>query len=427
MNKKIAIAMASNVALALLITTGCRSLTASRTAFGGGKVDPYEFNRPSDNTFIDSDETTVVQVTPIEVAPTPIIEKPVEIATPVQIQQKDTNTSVPPTVQQKSTPYQKYVVPTDYKNPTDGLKPVTQRPERVEVAEVVPTQKKEDKAPTVKDGYFTYVVKSGDCLSVIANNNGVRTKELAEINNLNPNAQIRIGQKLKVPAGRKPFTSSKSSSTATAIETDGSVYVVKSGDCLSVIAQNLGIKTADLMAINNLKNANSIYIGQKLKLPGNVKAPIVKEETTKNEAVKDKKATEKPAPVINSAPVEKDPFNLDQKTEEIIIPVKETASKTKDDAQPIIIPPAPVEAEEADAFDFDIDDVIKNFEEAPAQTATKVIEKFDTIKITDGDTLELIAANYNTTADALRKLNGFDNSKKLKAGEIIKIPSQSIK
>lgn len=45
-----------------------------------------------------------------------------------------------------------------------------------------------------------YVVKNGDCVSKLAKANGITTKQLLDLNGLS-DANIRIGQKLKLPAG----------------------------------------------------------------------------------------------------------------------------------------------------------------------------------------------------------------------------------
>src|SRR2546423_7243757 len=45
------------------------------------------------------------------------------------------------------------------------------------------------------------------------------------------------------------------------------VYVVKSGDTLSAIAQNLGVSIDDLIKANNITDPTSLKIGQQLKVP----------------------------------------------------------------------------------------------------------------------------------------------------------------
>ena len=43
-------------------------------------------------------------------------------------------------------------------------------------------------------------------------------------------------------------------------------YVVKPGDCLSVIAKNYGTTVNQLVEWNGIKNANLINVGQKLRV-----------------------------------------------------------------------------------------------------------------------------------------------------------------
>ena len=63
-------------------------------------------------------------------------------------------------------------------------------------------------------------------------------------------------------------------------------YVVKSGDSASAIAKKCGCTTRDLIACNELKNANSIRVGQTLKLPDFAKAPAGAEATAGHKAGK---------------------------------------------------------------------------------------------------------------------------------------------
>ncbi|GBG95848.1 endolysin [Ligilactobacillus salitolerans] len=93
-----------------------------------------------------------------------------------------------------------------------------------------------------------YTVRSGDSLSSIAAKYGTTYSRLASLNGIsNPN-YIYVGERLKV-------TGSASVSR---------VYVVKSGDSLSAIANKLGATVSALQSKNNIKNANLIYTGQKL-------------------------------------------------------------------------------------------------------------------------------------------------------------------
>ena len=45
------------------------------------------------------------------------------------------------------------------------------------------------------------------------------------------------------------------------------VYIIKRGDCLSVLAQRYGTTVATLCEINNISNPDRIYEGHKLLIP----------------------------------------------------------------------------------------------------------------------------------------------------------------
>ncbi|MED1203298.1 LysM peptidoglycan-binding domain-containing protein [Heyndrickxia acidicola] len=114
----------------------------------------------------------------------------------------------------------------------------------------------------------TYKVTSGDSLSKIASKFKVTVAQLNSWNQLKTDV-IKIGQVLNVasPAAvpASPVTTTGGSSKPAAPPATGQtgIYVVKSGDSLSVIAKNAGMSVADLKKLNTLTSDN-IYAGQKL-------------------------------------------------------------------------------------------------------------------------------------------------------------------
>ncbi len=77
--------------------------------------------------------------------------------------------------------------------------------------------------PVAKDGETLYVVKSGDNLSMIAYRHHVKLADLVAANKVDPNAVLRVGQTLVIPAaGAKAATSTttKSTTAATTTKTD---------------------------------------------------------------------------------------------------------------------------------------------------------------------------------------------------------------
>lgn len=60
---------------------------------------------------------------------------------------------------------------------------------------------------------------------------------------------------------------------APSIPTEVSTYTVKSGDCLSKIGANLGVNWRDIANLNGIVSPYTIYVGQKLIIPGGSSTP----------------------------------------------------------------------------------------------------------------------------------------------------------
>lgn len=136
-----------------------------------------------------------------------------------------------------------------------------------------------------------YKVKSGDAVGLIASWFHVRTSDLRYWNNVRRNL-IKVGQKLViyVPKGKDSYygsfnTMSYTQKQATLGKTVASTrtntkpapiaasngsyvyYTVRRGDNFWTIAKKFpGISNFDIMKINNIKNAKSLKIGQKLRI-----------------------------------------------------------------------------------------------------------------------------------------------------------------
>ena len=95
-----------------------------------------------------------------------------------------------------------------------------------------------------------YIVKPGDTLYSISNNNNISLEDLKTLNNLSSNT-LYVGQVLRLKK----------------VESKN-YYIVKPGDTLYQISKQNNIGINELKAINNLKN-DTLYIGQKLVIPDN--------------------------------------------------------------------------------------------------------------------------------------------------------------
>ena len=188
------------------------------------------------------------------------------------------------------------------------------------------------KASSYKGATKEYVVKSGDSLGKIAYSNGITIKCLKEMNGLKKNT-IRVGQKLKIPT-EKPVAAAKSAPSpaksasapvaaqkpasdapvaeskpteaapevtapaaapeavdsapaapeaapavaepvkeeAPVAETASALtHTVKEGEDTVSIAIMYGVSPSAVMDLNDLKNTDSLKVGQVLKLPANAK------------------------------------------------------------------------------------------------------------------------------------------------------------
>ncbi|MEZ5566722.1 MAG: LysM peptidoglycan-binding domain-containing protein [Gammaproteobacteria bacterium] len=105
----------------------------------------------------------------------------------------------------------------------------------------------------------THRVRRGDTVSGIAARYGTSSATVARLNGLSRKNLIRVGQVLKLPGSAAPSAGPANSSSR-------STYVVRRGDSLSVIAKRTGVPQRQLMALNDLDNANRLYPGQRLRL-----------------------------------------------------------------------------------------------------------------------------------------------------------------
>jgi LysM repeat protein len=125
----------------------------------------------------------------------------------------------------------------------------------------------------------TYTVAKGDSLWTIAKKHGVSIAEIAAANNIRPNATIRLGQKLIVPAKTvssnpgvmEPAMQSPATPTrAPAPSSSGSLvkHVVRSGETLGAIARKYQVKVGEIATANNISDPAKIRQGMELVIPG---------------------------------------------------------------------------------------------------------------------------------------------------------------
>ncbi len=132
-------------------------------------------------------------------------------------------------------------------------------PVRESVAETVSKHVKSD----------SHVVKSGETLSSIARQYHLQVKYLADLNGLNANGNVRIGQRLKivgdVPTDKKAEDVKVAAKPVSSRATES--YTVKSGESLNAIASRLGITVTELAELNNLSPRAGLRVSQTIQIP----------------------------------------------------------------------------------------------------------------------------------------------------------------
>lgn len=119
---------------------------------------------------------------------------------------------------------------------------------------------------------FHKVVR-GDSLSKIAERYRTSVARLKSLNGLKSNT-VMLGQRLKIPGGSTGNASSSKVSSSKPV-TKPSYHTVRRGDSLSKISSRYNVTISSLKRLNNLSK-NTVYVGQKLKLPGGSSAVVSK-------------------------------------------------------------------------------------------------------------------------------------------------------
>jgi LysM repeat protein len=105
----------------------------------------------------------------------------------------------------------------------------------------------------------TVTVRSGETLTDIAYRSGVSVGTLMRLNNMSNGNYLEAGSQLQVPGP--------------SVSAGKGRHRVKKGETLSRIASQYKVSSRDMMAINGLRNANHVEVGQNLKLPSDAVLP----------------------------------------------------------------------------------------------------------------------------------------------------------
>ncbi len=110
---------------------------------------------------------------------------------------------------------------------------------------------------SLASNYVYHRVQYGETLGSIAHKYGVTVWAIAQANGIYNLNLIYAGQVLLIPLSAAP------AATSACVE----VHVVRAGENLTVIAARYRVSVHAIVQANNLKNANLIYVNQRLRIP----------------------------------------------------------------------------------------------------------------------------------------------------------------
>ena len=241
----------------------------------------------------------------------------------------------------------------------------------------------------------SYTVKAGDNFAKIARALGTTSDNLAKANGLTPDAVIRPGQTLKIPAKTVAKTAppAKSQTAPTA-----NTHQVQAGETLYSIAKKHGISAAALAAANPSAVPTALKLGQILNL-GTATPP----KPSKPEASTTAKVT---PPAKAAAPYEMKPTSAPH--------AKDTAAaNTPRDTYPEAMASAPVAPniaprETKPVVEARNASTLVPSPTPPAAAPAAAGPKYITATVDSETTLGDFAAKHGADAKRLNELNGLD-------------------
>ncbi len=208
---------------------------------------------------------------------------------------------------------------------------------------------------TLAQEYIDYEIQKGDCLWSIAKQFQLSIQEIAKTNNLDIKETLHPGLCLKIPNNEAgTILSQEPASTV--------IHTVQKGESLWEIAQQYHLSLEQLSKVNQLKQPNSLYIGQEVKIPLTDNNNIYREGNN---------------------------------------------STVTDGQEPLVF-----QKEKSD---------LKDISTSLNQEFKESVKEIDYV-VKPGENLWTIAQNYHVSLKELSQANDLENEERLTIGQIIKIP-----
>lgn len=274
---------------------------------------------------------------------------------------------------------------------------------------------REKQIPSGKDDKINYKVSSGESFYSIAKLYDI---SISDIQSWNPNIKpksLRAGDILVI------YTNKQTTARVTQTSTEKQKYIVKNGDNLYQISLKLGVKLSDLIAWNN-KDKNKPIIR-----PGETLVYYAKssgQSTSSNSATTTQQKTTVQLPIEQqNAAVQ--PLNYKVKSGDTFYSIARNFSTTVAELESL---------NKMSAKDLKAGQIIKVTDKTQTSTATKQNAAAQPLsqeqsgvinyKVKSGDYLYKLASQFNVSVQEICLANNFSINRKLRAGEIIKIPTK---
>ncbi len=268
------------------------------------------------------------------------------------------------------------------------------------------------KSKPAPHGWTTHVVRSGDTVADLALRYGTTNGVIIQRNHLRGGGHVlQVGQRLAVPRTAKMAAQAAARAKAArvaaakrrAAEIRRTTYTVRSGDTLSGIASKRHVSLASLLKRNRLKATSTIYVGQKLRIPG----------SSGGSSGSSSSATRRPAAsaYITTTYRVKSGDTLGAIAQRAKMPLGTLLKLNRLSTRSIIHPGQVLK--------------VKASKAAAARAAAKAAASRYTVR--SGDTLSAIAVRLGTTQAALVKLNRLRNPHSLQVGQKLRVPARAAK
>lgn len=246
---------------------------------------------------------------------------------------------------------------------------------------------------------IVYQVCAGDNVWSISKKFGVPQEKILKDNNLTESSILRIGQKIKINGAQNQqavVPTAKGQPTTTTMQS----YVIKQGDSLWTISRVFGVSIRTIMEANNLSEDSVLQIGMSLKIPTQQsESPqvLVAQNGQKNQAA------------------EKEGFYYTITSGDTLWNISRKYGVSVSTLMKVN------NLKSADRLQINQKIWVSSSEKRPSPGDSS--NQYQSYEVQAGDSLWSIARRYRVSLDLLMNVNGLNQQSRLRVGQQIRIPA----